>query len=118
MMTGACVSHWRTFGINVNPSSPPPEFRTFAFASCAPTSRVAVLLFCQCGSDRVDVWNGRRARLRCFSCNHEAWLDGFTVSEFDVLKLLTAAVGEQARKHRKRSPEEVARIQSDRALNH
>lgn len=80
---------------------------------------MAVLLFCQCGSDRVDlhVWNGRRAQLRCLTCNHEAWLDGFTVSEFDPAKLLTAAMVDQARKHRKRSPDEIARVQSQRALN-
>jgi hypothetical protein len=94
--------------------------QVFAFSSPgALFSRVAVLLFCQCGSDRVDVhmWNGSRAQIRCLSCNHEAWLDGFTVSEFDVSKLLTAAVVDQARKHRKRSPDEVSRIQSQRALN-
>ncbi len=75
-----------------------------------------VLLFCQCGSDRVDIasWNLRRARIRCSTCGHETWLDGFTVSEFDPSKLLTAALVDQARKHRKRSPEEVARIQSER----
>ena len=75
-----------------------------------------MLLFCQCGSDRVDVssWNGRRARIRCLTCNQESWLDGFTVSEFDPARLLSAALIDQARKHRKRSPDEVARIKSDR----
>jgi hypothetical protein len=71
---------------------------------------VAVLLFCQCGSDRVDIklWNVRRAQLHCLTCGQEAWLEGFTVSEFDPAKLLTAAVIDQARKHRKRSPDEVS----------
>ena len=80
---------------------------------------MAVLLFCQCGSDRVDVsvWNGSRARVRCQTCNHESWLDGFTVSEFDAGKLLTGALVDQARKQRKRSPEDIARVQSQRALN-
>jgi hypothetical protein len=32
-------------------------------------------------------------------------------------KLLTAAIVDQARKHRQLSPDEVARIQSQRALN-
>jgi hypothetical protein len=70
---------------------------------------VPVLLFCQCGSDRVDVtqWNASRARLRCFTCEREAWLDGFTISEFDPGKLLGMALIDQARKHRKRSPQEV-----------
>jgi len=89
----------------------------FAPALCSP---VPVLLFCQCGSDRVDVhvWNGRLgAQLRCLTRSHEAWLDGFTVSEFDPAKLLTAAIVDQVRKHRKRPPEEVARVQSERALN-
>jgi hypothetical protein len=77
---------------------------------------VSALLFCQCGSDRVDIatWNGRRAQVRCASCGHEAWLDGFTVSDFDPSKLLTAALVDQARKHRKRSPDEIARVQSER----
>jgi hypothetical protein len=77
---------------------------------------VAVLLFCQCGSDRVDIkrWNVRRAQFECYSCGQEAWLDGFTVSEFDPTKLLTAAVIDQARKHRKRPPDEAERIEKDR----
>lgn len=53
-----------------------------------------VILFCQRGSDRVDIklWNVRRAQLQCFTCRQEAWLEGFTVSDFDPAKLLTAAV--------------------------
>lgn len=68
------------------------------------------------GSDRVDVstWNGRRARIRCFTCNHETSLEGFTISEFEPAKLLAAALVDQARKHRKRSPEKSAKIQSER----
>ena len=59
---------------------------------------MAVLLFCQCGSDRVDLklWNVRRAQLHCLTCGQEAWLEGFTVSEFDPAKLLTGAVIDQA----------------------
>jgi hypothetical protein len=77
---------------------------------------VAVVLFCQCGSDRVDIklWNVRRAQLQCFTCGQEAWLEGFTVSEFDPSKLLMAAVIDQARKHRKRPPDEVQQIQEQR----
>jgi hypothetical protein len=64
------------------------------------------VLLCQCGSDRVDIklWNVRRAQLHCLTCGQEAWLEGFTVSDFDPAKLLTAAVIDQARKHRKRPP--------------
>jgi hypothetical protein len=41
---------------------------------------VAVLLFCQCGSDRVDIklWNVRRAPVHYLTCGRKAWLDGFT----------------------------------------
>jgi len=39
---------------------------------------------------------------------------GFTVSEFDAAKLLTAAVIDQARKHRKRPPDEIRRIEEHR----
>jgi hypothetical protein len=89
------------------------------FAFCSPrgyTASVPVVLFCQCGSDRVDIklWNNRRVQLQCFSCGHEAWLEGFTVSEFDPAKLLTAAVIDQARKHRRRPPDEVRRIEEHR----
>jgi hypothetical protein len=77
---------------------------------------MAVLLFCQCGSDRVDIklWNVRRTQLHCLTCGHEAWLEGFTVSEFYPAKLLSAAVIDQARKHRKRPPDEVRRIEASR----
>ena len=77
---------------------------------------MAVLLFRQCESDRVDVklWNGDRARLGCFTCGRETWLDGFTVSEFDPAKLLTAPLIDQARKHRKRAPDEVKKIEQQR----
>jgi len=72
-----------------------------------------MLLLCECGSDRVDItnWNVNRARLHCFSCGRETWLDGFTISEFDPSKLLTAAFVDQARKHRKRAPGEIQNIQ-------
>ena len=79
---------------------------------------MAVLLFCQCGADRVDIKlrNGSRARLHCLTCQRDAWLDGFTVSEFDPAKLLTATVIDQARKHRKRPPDEMQRIQEQRKV--
>jgi len=66
-----------------------------------------------CGSDRVDIklWNVRRGQLHCMTCGHEAWLDGFTVSDFDPVRLLTSAVIDQARKHRKRPPDEMQRVQ-------
>lgn len=63
---------------------------------------VASLVFCQCGSDRVEirVWQGRRARIYCITCNQESWLDGFTLSPLDLGKLLSGAIVDQARKHR------------------
>jgi hypothetical protein len=68
------------------------------------------------GSGRVDIklWNVRRAQLHCLTCGHEAWIEGFTVSEFDPAKLLTAAVRDQARKHRRRPPDEARRIEEHR----
>ena len=104
--------------------SPMHAFPSFYVCICLLFARdlssltVASLLFCQCGSDRVDLslWNGRRPRIRCLTCSHEAWLDGFTVSDFDPGALLAAALVDQARKHRKRPPEEVARIASERAV--
>lgn len=40
--------------------------------------------------------------------------EGFTVSEFDPAKWLMAAVIDQARKHRRRPPDEVRRIEEHR----
>ena len=57
---------------------------------------------------------GVAAGFECLTCGHEAWLDGFTVSEFEPLKLLTAAIVDQARKHRKRSPDELHRVEEQR----
>jgi hypothetical protein len=69
---------------------------TFAFLSPFDLDSVFVasLLFCQCGSDRVDLaqWNVNRVRLKCGTCGQKSWLDGFTVSEFDIAKLLTASL--------------------------
>jgi len=42
-------------------------------------------------------------------------LDGrLTVSEFDPARLLAAAIVDQARKHRKRTPEEAKKIEEQR----
>ena len=77
---------------------------------------MAVLLFCQCGSDRIELgqWNGARVRIKCGTCAREAWLDGFTVSEFDPAKLLAASLVDQARKYRRRSPDEIRKMEDAR----
>ena len=74
------------------------------------------MLLCKCGSDRVDVkqWNGGGARIRCFTCENEAWLDGFTISSFEPMKLIVAALVDEARKYRQRSPEEKKQIETRR----
>ena len=87
------------------------------FVACSPvltSFTVAVLLFCKCGSDRVDLrmWNGDRAQIACLTCGQVSWLDGFTVSEFDLAKLFTGALVDQARKHRRRNPAETAQLQA------
>lgn len=48
------------------------------------------------------------------SCNAENWIDGFTFSEFNLSELLAAALVDQERKHRKQSPFEIQRVQSER----
>lgn len=77
---------------------------------------MAVFLFCQRGSDRVETgqWNVNRVRIKCGTCGQESWLDGFTVSEFAPAKLLGASLVDQARKHRKRSPDEMRKIETTR----
>jgi hypothetical protein len=62
------------------------------------------------------LWNGDRAQLACVTCGQVSWLDGFTVSEFDVPKLLSGALIDQARKHRKRSPNDMQRIAEQRKV--
>ena len=47
-----------------------------------------------------------------------AWLDDFTVSEFDLSKLLSGAVIDQARKHRRRNPSEMQRVESSEGAPH
>ena len=100
----------------------PPSYPTagllfcLLFAEPLDSAAVAVLLFCQCGSDRVDIklWNVTRAQIQCLTCGHVAWLDGFTISEFEPVKLMAAALVDQARKHRKRSPDDLQRVQEQR----
>jgi hypothetical protein len=62
----------------------------------------------------IKLWNVRRAQIHCLTCGQEAWLDGFTVSEFEPAKLIGAALVDQARKHRKRSPDDMVRVQERR----
>jgi hypothetical protein len=52
----------------------------------------AALLFCKCGSDRVDInlWNVRRAQIHCLTCGHE--VGSIAISEFEPMKLMTAAL--------------------------
>lgn len=94
------------------------DSRRFAFSSPLILHSPAVpsLIFCRCGSDRVDVknWNGPRARIECLTCGQEAGLEGFTLGEFDLSKLVVGALVDQARKHRRRSPTEQQAIEKAR----
>lgn len=91
----------------------------FAFSSLSrPQSFFcAVHLFCQSGSDRVDIklWNVNRPQLHCLTCGRAAWVDGFTVIESDPGKLLSAALVDQALKLHKRNLAEMQQI--DRIWN-
>lgn len=43
------------------------------------------IIFCQCGSDKVDVryWMDKQtARIRCAECGNESQLTGFTLGRF------------------------------------
>jgi hypothetical protein len=44
-------------------------------------------------------------------------LEGFTLSDFEPAKLLTDALVDQPRKHRKRPPEELKKVQGQRRIN-
>ena len=73
-----------------------------------------MILFCECGSDRIDVlrWDKSRALFKCFSCNQERWVEGFTIAEFDEVSYVWGAVLDQARKHRKRDPAILERLRA------
>ena len=50
---------------------------------------VAIVLCDKCGSERVDVASfrgseDREFRLRCFACNHESAITGFTLGRADA----------------------------------
>ena len=74
-----------------------------------------VLLSCKCGSDRFDIRCGTpESSVSGLTCGQVSWLDGFTVDEFDLSKLLSGALINQARKHRKRNPSETQRVDEQR----
>lgn len=75
-----------------------------------------MVLFCQCGSDRVDIdkWDNQRALLKCFTCQRTAWVEGFTISKLDFVEQLFGAILDQSRKYRKRDPAEHERLFRDR----
>jgi hypothetical protein len=75
-----------------------------------------MVLFCQCGSDRVDIdkWDNQRALLKCFTCQRTAWVEGFTISKLDFVEQLFGAILDQSRKYRKRNQAEHARLFRDR----
>ena len=84
----------------------------FLFANGVRLDFVAMIVFCQCGSDRVDIvrWDNRRARVKCFTCEEEAWLDGLTLGKLDFVEQLFGAILDQARKSRRRNPEEREKL--------
>jgi hypothetical protein len=75
-----------------------------------------MVLFCQCGSDKVDIdtWDNQRVLLKCFTCERTAWVEGFTVGKLDFVEQLFGAILDQARKYRKRNPAERERLFRDR----
>jgi hypothetical protein len=88
----------------------------FIFAWCLSSVVVPMIVYCRCGSDRVDItqWNGQRCLFTCYTCNQSSWVDGFTLGEFDLMKNLIGAALDHARKHRKRNPSEMQAIQKER----
>ena len=71
-----------------------------------------MVLFCQCGSDKVDVgkWDNQRMPLKCFTCERTAWVEGFTVVKLDFVEQLFGAILDQSRKYRKRNPADRDRL--------
>jgi hypothetical protein len=77
---------------------------------------MAMVLFCQCGSDKVDVdkWDNQRMLLKCFTCERTAWVDGFTVGKLDFVEQLFGAILDQSRKYRKRNPADREKLLRER----
>jgi hypothetical protein len=75
-----------------------------------------MVLFCQCGSDKVDVdkWDNQRMLLKCFTCERTAWVDGFTVGKLDFVEQLFGAILDQSRKYRKRNPADREKLLRER----
>jgi hypothetical protein len=70
--------------------------------------------FIECGLLDIRMWNGDRARHACLSRGQLSWLDGFTVSDFDLGKMINNAPVDQARKYRRRTPAETSQIRASR----
>jgi len=75
-----------------------------------------MVLFCQCGSDKVDVkqWQNGRAQFHCYTCERSSWVEGFTLSKLDFAEQLFGAILDQARKHRQRDPADRAKLLQER----
>ena len=70
-------------------SKSPPVLSLELTEGGAPMATVAIVLCDKCGSERVDVaaFRGtgeREFRVKCFACNHESPLIGFTLGRADV----------------------------------
>ena len=77
-----------------------------------------MILFCQCGSDKVGVkrWDNRPALFECYTCQQSTWVEGFTLGKLDFVEQLFAAVLDQVRKYRERDPAVAARQRQERQL--
>ena len=75
-----------------------------------------MVVFCQCGSDKVDIdrWDNARALLKCYTCERTAWVEGFTLGKLDFVEQLFGAILDQARKYRKRNPAERQKLLRER----
>jgi hypothetical protein len=77
---------------------------------------MAMVLFCQCGSDKVDIdkWDNQRMLLKCFTCERTALVEGFTLGKLDFVEQLFGAILDQARKYRKRNPTDRDKLLRER----
>ena len=75
-----------------------------------------MIVFCECGSDRVNIdrWDNHRALLKCFTCERTSWVEGFTLGKLDFVEQLFGAILDQARKYRERNPVEQQRLMQQR----
>ena len=71
-----------------------------------------MFVFCQCGSDEVGIqqWQGSRALWHCHACERSTWVDGFSLTRFDLIHYVFGLGLDHGRAHEPPRPAEPAEL--------